>query len=103
MTSQAERAAAFRALHERPRIFAIPNPWDAGSAKMLAALGFEALATTSAGLAFALGRPDGAACRHSTRVCPMRAHSASVCPEPPISFGTSFIFGRPSRIGSTVS
>jgi 2-methylisocitrate lyase-like PEP mutase family enzyme len=59
VTAQAERAAAFRALHERPRIFAIPNPWDAGSAKMLAAMGFEALATTSAGLAFALGRPDG--------------------------------------------
>lgn len=59
MTTQASRAEAFRALHLRPRIFAIPNPWDAGSAKMLAALGFEALATTSAGLAFSLGRPDG--------------------------------------------
>jgi 2-methylisocitrate lyase-like PEP mutase family enzyme len=59
MTSQADRARAFRALHERQRIFAIPNPWDAGSAKMLAGLGFEALATTSAGLAFSLGRPDG--------------------------------------------
>jgi 2-methylisocitrate lyase-like PEP mutase family enzyme len=53
------RAQAFRALHERPGIFAIPNPWDPGSAKMLAALGFEALATTSAGLAFSLGKPDG--------------------------------------------
>jgi 2-methylisocitrate lyase-like PEP mutase family enzyme len=59
MTTQAARAAAFRALHDRPRIFAIPNPWDAGSAKMLASLGFEALATTSAGLAFSLGKPDG--------------------------------------------
>lgn len=59
MSSQAARAEAFRALHERPRIFAIPNPWDAGSAKMLAGLGFEALATTSAGLAFSLGKPDG--------------------------------------------
>ena len=59
MTSQAALALAFRALHERPRIFAIPNPWDAGSAKMLAMLGFEALATTSAGFAFSLGRPDG--------------------------------------------
>jgi 2-methylisocitrate lyase-like PEP mutase family enzyme len=48
MSTQSTRAQAFRALHERPRIFAIPNPWDAGSAKMLAALGFEALATTSA-------------------------------------------------------
>ena len=59
MSAQAARAAAFRALHDRPRIFAIPNPWDAGSAKMLAALEFEALATTSAGLAFSLGKPDG--------------------------------------------
>jgi 2-methylisocitrate lyase-like PEP mutase family enzyme len=54
------RAEAFRALHERPGIFVSPNPWDAGSAKMLASLGFEALATTSAGLAFSLGKPDGA-------------------------------------------
>ncbi|MEO6313891.1 MAG: isocitrate lyase/phosphoenolpyruvate mutase family protein [Chitinophagaceae bacterium] len=53
------RAEAFRNLHKRTGIFVIPNPWDAGSAKMLAALGFEALATTSAGLAFSLGRPDG--------------------------------------------
>ena len=58
MNSQAERAEAFKSLHERPGIFAIPNPWDAGSAWMLAALGFEALATTSAGLAFSLGKPD---------------------------------------------
>ncbi len=56
--SQAARAEAFKSLHERPGIFAIPNPWDAGSAKMLAALGFEALATTSAGFAFSIGRPD---------------------------------------------
>jgi 2-methylisocitrate lyase-like PEP mutase family enzyme len=59
MTTQSARAEAFRALHARPRIFAIPNPWDAGSAKLLASLGFEALATTSAGLAFSLGKPDG--------------------------------------------
>jgi 2-methylisocitrate lyase-like PEP mutase family enzyme len=59
MSSQTARAHAFRALHERPRIFAIPNPWDAGSAKMLAMLGFEALATTSAGFAFSIGKPDG--------------------------------------------
>jgi 2-methylisocitrate lyase-like PEP mutase family enzyme len=56
--SQATRAEAFKTLHERTGIFAIPNPWDAGSAKMLAALGFEALATTSAGFAFSVGRPD---------------------------------------------
>src|SRR3981189_3425383 len=58
MRTYAEKSAAFRALHERAGAFVIPNPWDAGSARMLASLGFEALATTSAGLAFSLGRPD---------------------------------------------
>ena len=56
---QVTRAEAFKKLHERTGVFVIPNPWDAGSAKMLAQLGFEALATTSAGLAFSLGRADG--------------------------------------------
>ncbi|SFN19655.1 2-Methylisocitrate lyase, PEP mutase family [Bradyrhizobium sp. Rc3b] len=51
MTSQLDKAKAFRALHERPGAFIIPNPWDAGTAKLLAAAGFEALATTSLGLA----------------------------------------------------
>ncbi|HKW39246.1 MAG TPA: isocitrate lyase/phosphoenolpyruvate mutase family protein, partial [Burkholderiales bacterium] len=55
-----ERARAFRTLHERPGIFVMPNPWDAGTAKLFASLGFEALATTSFGLANALGRVDGA-------------------------------------------
>jgi len=58
--SQAEKGERFRALHARPGAFVIPNPWDAGTAKILAGLGFEALTTTSAGLAFSLGRPDGA-------------------------------------------
>ena len=60
MRTQAEKAAAFRALHARPGAFVIPNPWDAGTAKLLASLGFEALATTSIGLSNMLGRPDGA-------------------------------------------
>ena len=55
------RAEAFRQLHDRPGVFVVPNPWDAGSAKLLESLGFEALATTSAGYAFSLGRPDAAA------------------------------------------
>src|SRR6266508_749381 len=55
MRAQAEKAAAFRALHERPGAFIIPNPWDAGTARLLASLGFEALATTSLGLANTLG------------------------------------------------
>lgn len=56
--SQADRGAAFAALHESGT-FVIPNPWDAGSARVLEALGFAALATTSSGLAFTLGRLDG--------------------------------------------
>jgi 2-methylisocitrate lyase-like PEP mutase family enzyme len=52
---------AFQALHERPGAFVMPNPWNAGTARILAALGFEALATTSAGYAFAVGRRDGVA------------------------------------------
>ena len=63
MRCQAEKAAAFRALHERPGAFIIPNPWDAGTAKLLAALGFEALATTSLGLANMLGRADSVVSR----------------------------------------
>lgn len=57
---QMKKARAFRDLHKGPGCFVIPNPWDAGSAYLLQALGFEALATTSAGLAFSLARPDGA-------------------------------------------
>jgi 2-methylisocitrate lyase-like PEP mutase family enzyme len=59
MPTQTEKALAFRALHARSGAFVIPNPWDGGSARLLSSLGFEALATTSAGHAFALGRRDG--------------------------------------------
>src|SRR5215475_4472871 len=61
MSDQYTRGEKFRRLHADPGIFAIPNPWDAGSARILAMLGFEALATTSAGFAFSLGRPDAEA------------------------------------------
>jgi 2-methylisocitrate lyase-like PEP mutase family enzyme len=56
--SQSKRGETFRKLHERAEAFVIPNPWDGGSARLLAGLGFPALATTSAGLAFSLGRSD---------------------------------------------
>jgi 2-methylisocitrate lyase-like PEP mutase family enzyme len=62
-TSQLEKGRAFEALHERAGCFVIPNPWDIGTARLLAGLGFEALATTSAGFAFSLGRRDGALSR----------------------------------------
>ena len=55
MRSQMEKAKSFRELHERPGAFIIPNPWEAGTAKLLAAMGFEALATTSLGLANMMG------------------------------------------------
>lgn len=57
--TQADKARALRALHDRNKLFVIPNPWDGASAKILASLGFEALTTTSAGTAFQLGRVDG--------------------------------------------
>ena len=56
--SAAERRARFRELHARQGLFVMPNPWDIGSARILASLGFEALATTSAGFAWALGKLD---------------------------------------------
>jgi 2-methylisocitrate lyase-like PEP mutase family enzyme len=57
--TQSDKAARFRALHEGPGAFVIPNPWDAGSARILAALGFQALATSSGASAGVLGRRDG--------------------------------------------
>jgi 2-methylisocitrate lyase-like PEP mutase family enzyme len=59
MHTQTEKAQSFRALHERSGIFIMPNPWDAGTAKLFASLGFEALATTSLGFASSRGRTDG--------------------------------------------
>jgi len=59
MVTQAEKAVIFRSLHEGKEPFVIPNPWDVGTAKMLESLGFKALATTSAGHAFAMGVPEG--------------------------------------------
>lgn len=59
MPTQIEKAALFQSLHQRPEPFILGNPWDAGSARILTALGYSALSTTSAGLAFTLGRRDG--------------------------------------------
>lgn len=58
MPTQSDKARRFRALHERDHAFIIPNPWDTGTARLLAGLGFEALATTSAGYSFSMGQPD---------------------------------------------
>src|ERR1700704_742154 len=59
MRTQVEKGHLFRELHQRPGILILPNPWDAGTAKLLASVGFEALATTSLGMSNALGRVDG--------------------------------------------
>lgn len=63
MTTAAEKRVRFRELHARPGLFVLPNPWDAGSARLLESCGFEALATTSAGFAWSLGKLD----QHVTR------------------------------------
>jgi len=73
MPTQAEKGKVFRALHQRDRGFIIPNPWDAGTARLLQSLGFEALATTSAGFAFSIGKADGAVDRET-----MLAHAAAL-------------------------
>jgi 2-methylisocitrate lyase-like PEP mutase family enzyme len=70
---QSEKAARFRALHEAPGAFVIPNPWDAGSARILAALGFQALATSSGASAGTLGRRDGTVTREEAL-----AHSRAI-------------------------
>jgi 2-methylisocitrate lyase-like PEP mutase family enzyme len=64
-STQADKGHAFRALHAREGAFIIPNPWDVGSARILAQAGFEALATTSAGFAFTLGRRDNTIARYA--------------------------------------
>jgi len=74
MKTQAQKAEAFRALHARKGAFIIPNPWDVGTARILERLGFEALATTSAGFAFSHGVPDNHVGRDA-----MIAHVATLC------------------------
>ena len=76
MPTIAEKRATFRSLHAGD-CFVIPNPWDIGSARYLQHLGFAALATTSAGFAFAQGLPDGAVARDA-----MLAHIAEIMPPP---------------------
>lgn len=77
--TQDAKTRAFRALHERDRAFIIPNPWDPGTARLLARLGFEALATTSAGYSFSMGQPDNTAGRDD-----MLAHAASIVAATPL-------------------
>jgi 2-methylisocitrate lyase-like PEP mutase family enzyme len=73
MLTRAEKGHAFRTLHARDGAFIIPNPWDIGTARLLAYLGFEALATTSAGYAFSVGQLDNTIDRHE-----MMAHIGAI-------------------------
>ena len=100
MQDQKRKAAAFRALHTRPGAFVIPNPWDAGTAKILTQLGFEALATTSAGLAFALGRSDGAVSREETLA---NARAIVEATHLPVSADLENGFGHsPEKVAETI-
>ena len=99
-TAQAERAAAFLELHHGDRPLLMPNPWDPGSARLLASLGFQALATTSGGFAATLGRLDG----HVTRDEAL-AHAAliSAATELPVSADLENCFADdPTEVAETV-
>jgi len=93
--TQNEKAARFRALHDGPGAFVIPNPWDAGSARVLAGLGFQALATSSAASACALGRRDGGLSRDEAL-----AHARLIvdATDLPVSADLEKGFGNPPEV-----
>ena len=100
-TTQTEKAARFLALHRPGNPLLLPNPWDAGSAKLLASLGFEALATTSSGFAATLGRADGSVSRDEAL-----AHAAAIvaATELPVSADLENCFADdPDGVAHTVS
>jgi 2-methylisocitrate lyase-like PEP mutase family enzyme len=97
---QAEKGQAFRTLHARGQAFIIPNPWDAGTARLLAQLGFEALATTSAGYAFSAGKADNTISREE-----MMAHVSTIAAatELPVSADLENGFGDdPETVAETI-
>jgi 2-methylisocitrate lyase-like PEP mutase family enzyme len=98
--TQVEKGQIFAALHERDGAFIIPNPWDVGTARLLAQLGFEALATTSAGYSFSMGQPDNSATRIE-----MMAHVATIAAatELPVSADLENGFGdSPESVAETI-
>src|SRR5436305_14731491 len=100
MQSQNQKGTSFRELHERDGAFIIPNPWDIGSARLLARLGFEALATTSVGYAFSVGRRDHGIARDE-----MIAHAASIVAavDIPVSADLENGFGDdPETVATTI-
>jgi 2-methylisocitrate lyase-like PEP mutase family enzyme len=97
---QDEKAARFRALHEGPGVFVIPNPWDVGSARILAGLGFQALATSSAASASVLGKRDG---RLSRDEALQHAQSIVEATDLPVSADLEKGFGdAPEAVAETV-
>jgi 2-methylisocitrate lyase-like PEP mutase family enzyme len=98
--TQSQKAEQFRALHARPGAFVIPNPWDIGSARILAGLGFEALATTSGGFASSMGRRDGAMSRDQVLAhCRVLAMATDL----PVSADLENCFGDdPKTVAETV-
>jgi 2-methylisocitrate lyase-like PEP mutase family enzyme len=98
--SQADKSARFRALHEAPGVFVMPNPWDAGSARFLAGLGFAALATSSGASAGTLGRRDGRVTRTEAL-----AHARAIveATDLPVSADLEKGFGdAPSKAAETI-
>jgi 2-methylisocitrate lyase-like PEP mutase family enzyme len=99
-TTREEKVARFRALHEAPGVFVIPNPWDVGSARMLVGLGFPALATSSAASAATLGRRDYAVSREEAL---SMAHAIARAVEVPVSADLENGFGdAPEAAAATV-
>src|SRR6266550_2405308 len=101
MTPEADRARAFRQLHQSG-CFVIPNPWDVGSARILAQLGFQALATTSAGFAWSLGRPD----HHQVSLNEALAHFRDIARSVHVPVNADFEGGfatAPADVGANVA
>ena len=98
--SQNDKAANFRALHDGPRAFVIANPWDAGSARVLAALGFPALATSSGAKAGVLGKRDGKVTREEALA---NARMIVEATDLPVSADLEKCFGdAPSEVAETI-
>jgi 2-methylisocitrate lyase-like PEP mutase family enzyme len=100
ITTQIDKANRFKALHQEPGAFVIANPWDAGSARMLAALGFPALATSSGASAGILGRRDGQVTREEALA---QARSIVLATDLPVSADLEKGFGdAPSVVAETI-
>jgi 2-methylisocitrate lyase-like PEP mutase family enzyme len=100
MSTQTEKGQAFRALHQRDHAFIIPNPWDIGTARMLAHLGFEALASTSSGYASSIGLLDGAVGREA-----MIAHISALASATDLPVSADLENGyadEPERVAETI-